>query len=134
GARVVNGQRAVQLVLVDDHVGVGQLAELEQLRVGEGRLRGPASADDHDLVDAASLEHLERVVGRVGAGQLGGGEHEHAGDVEGDVAVADDKRAFGAQQVELEVGLVGVAVVPADEVGGGVRPGKVFAGDAQRAV
>ena len=83
---------------------------------------------------AAVGEHVERVVGGVGGGELGRGEHEHAGDVERDVAVADHDRALGREEVELEVGVVGMAVVPADELGRGVRAGEVFAGDAERTV
>ncbi len=84
--------------------------------------------------DAAGGEHLERVVGGVGRRELLGREHEHARDVERDVAVADHHRALGREQVELEVGVVGVAVVPADELGRRVRAGQLFAGDAQRPV
>ena len=119
---------------IDDHVRVGELAELEQLGVGEGGLRGSAAAEDDDLGHAAVGEHLERVVGGVGGRELRRREHEHAGDVERDVAVADHHRALGRQQIELEIGVVGVAVVPADELGGGVRAGELFAGDAQRPV
>ena len=69
---VVDGERAVELRRVDDHVGVGELAELAQLGVGEGGLRGAAATDDDDLAHAACGEHLERVVGGVGGGELGG--------------------------------------------------------------
>ena len=74
------------------------------------------------------------MIGGVGGRELGGGEHEHAGHVEGDVAVADDDGAGGGEEIDLEVGVVGVAVVPADELGRGVRAGQVFAGDAEGAV
>ena len=66
--------------------------------------------------------------------ELGRREHEHARDVERDVAVADHDRALGREQVELEVGVVGVAVVPADELGRGMRAGQIFAGDPERPV
>ena len=68
----------------------------------------------------------------VGASSAGV-EHEHARDVERDVAVADHDGALGREQVDLEVGVVGVAVVPADELGGRVRAGELFAGDARAA-
>ena len=135
------GERPVEFGRIDDHVGVGELAELEQLRVREARLGWPAAADDDDLGDLAAGEHGEGVVGGVGGRELGRREHEHAGDIERDVAVADDHRAAGGtaaggggQEVELEVAVVGMAVVPADELGGGVRAGEVFAGDAERAI
>jgi len=74
------------------------------------------------------------VVGGVGGCQLGRGQHQHAGDVKRNVAVADHHRALCRQQVDLEVGVVGVAVVPADELGRRMGPGQLFAGDAERAV
>ena len=74
------------------------------------------------------------MVGGVRRRELLGAEHEHARDVDGDVAVADHHGALGRDEVDLQAGVVGVAVVPADELGRGVRAGQVFAGDAQRAV
>ncbi len=126
-----HGKCAVELGGVDDHVGVGELAQLEQLGVGEGGLRGPAAADDDDLGDVAVLEHVEGMVGDVRAGELGVREQEHPGHVERDVAVADHDGALGGVQVELEVAVVGVAVVPADELGRGVRAGEIFTGDPE---
>ncbi len=79
-------------------------------------------------------EHLERVVGRIRGRQLGGGQHEHAGDIQSHVAIADHNGALGFQEVDLEVGVVGVAVVPADELGRGVRARKLFAGDPEGAI
>jgi hypothetical protein len=73
------------------------------------------------------------VVGDVCLGQLLAGEGEHAGHVGGDVAVADHDRAL-AGEVELAVAVVGMAVVPGDELGGGEAPGQVLAGDAQAPV
>ena len=74
-------------------------------------------------------KHLEGVVADVGDGELLAGEAEHPGDVHGDVAVADHDRAL-AGEVEDEVAVVGMAVVPADEVGRRPAPGEVLAGDA----
>ena len=60
-------------------------------------------------------------------------QREHARDVGRDVAVADhDGAARG--QVELEPAVVGVAVVPGDELGRGPAPGQVLAGDPERLV
>jgi hypothetical protein len=114
---------------VDDDVGVGHLAQLEQLRVREGGLRRTAPAEHHDLPDGALGEHVERVVCHVGLGQLLTGQGEHARHVGGDVAVPDHDGAL-AGQVELEVAVVGVAVVPGDELRSGPAPGEVLAGDA----
>ena len=111
----------LQLGRVDDHVGARELAELEQLGVGERGLRRPAAAEHDDLLARdARQQRVERVVGGVGGRELVGVEHEHARDVDRDVAVADDDRA-PRRQVELVVGVVGVAVVPGDELRRGVR-------------
>ncbi len=104
-----------ELVGVDDHVRVGELAELEQLGVGEGRLLGAAAGDHEDLADLAAPQLLERVVGDVGERELVMGEDQHARDVQRDVAGADHDRAL-AGEVEAQVAEVGMAVVPADEV------------------
>ncbi len=121
--RVGDSERSLQFGLVNDHVSVRELTELEQLGVRESGLRGAAPAEDHDLGDAAGGEHLERVVGGVGGRQLLWCEHEHACDVQCDVAVSDHHCALGREQIELQLGVVGVAVVPADELGGRVRSG-----------
>jgi len=134
GLRVGHRERALELLRVHDHVGVGELAELQQLGVREGCLGGAAAADHHDLRDPALGEHLECVVSCVRGRELGGREHEHARHVDRHVAVSDDDRALCRQQVDLEVGVVGMAVVPADELRRSVRPGEVFAGDPQRPI
>ena len=66
---------------------------------------GPAAAEHHDLLDVRLGEHLERVVGDVGRGQLLAREGEHARHVRGHVAVAHHDRALGGE-VELEVAVV----------------------------
>ena len=118
---------------VDDHVGVLHLAQLLDLRVGEGGLDRPAAAEDDDLADLLRVEQLDRVVGGVGLAQLVVGQGQHPGDVHRHVAVADHHRPL-AGEVEVVVGVVGVGVVPADEGGGGVAAGQVLAGDAELAV
>ena len=118
---------------VDIEVGVRHLAQLEELGVREGRLRRAAPAQHDDLADAALRQHLERVVGHVGRGQLVAREREHAGHVGRHVAVPDHDRAL-AREVELEVAVVGVAVVPGDELGGGPAAGEVLARDAHAPV
>ena len=67
------------------------------------------------------------------AAQVVLGEQQHPGDVERDVARADHDRALGVE-VGVEVHVVGVAVVPTDEVDGGEAAGPVLAGDAEAAL
>ena len=134
GARVVHRERAVEFLGIDDHVGVGQLAELQKLRIREGGLGWAAATDDHDLRDAARGQDVERMVRGVGRRELRRREHEHPRDVDRDVAVADHDGALGRAEVDLEVGVVGMAVVPADELGRRVGARQVFAGDSERPV
>jgi hypothetical protein len=115
---------------VDHDVHVAQVREGEQLRAGERGLGGAAPPEDDDLLDPAARERLERVVGDVGAAQVVDPQAEDAGDVECDVAVADDHRAL-ARQVEGRVAEVRVAVVPGDERGGRVAARQVLARDAE---
>ena len=61
------------------------------------------------------------------------GEREHARDVESDVPDPDHDGAIDGE-VELELLVVGMAVVPGDELGGRPRAGQVLAGDAEPAV
>jgi hypothetical protein len=55
------------------------------------------------------------VAGDVGRGELVGRQREHSRHAERHVAVADHHGA-GTREVELEIAVVGVAVVPGDEL------------------
>ena len=114
-------------------VGARELAELAQLGVRERGLRGAAAAEHDHVLDLGGGERADGVVGGVGDRDLVGVEHEHPGDVDGDVAVADHDRARGGQ-VELVVGVVGVAVVPGHELGRRVRSRPVLARDPEPVV
>jgi hypothetical protein len=70
------------------------------------------------------------VVGDVGARERLRAEREHARHVGRNVAVADHDRA-PRREVELELAVIGVAVVPGDELGRGPAPGQVLPGDAE---
>ena len=111
----------------------GKILEAQQLGRCERGLRWPTASDDHDLAHLALRELLERVLGDVGAREGVGARHEHARDVEGDVSVAEDDGAL-MRQVECAAGVVGVAVVPGHELGGGVAAWQVLAVDSERPV
>ena len=85
---------------VDDHVDLGhrlEVAELAQLQRGERGLQRAAAADHHDLLDAACVQRLQRMVGDVGVGQHVGVADQDARHVQCDVAVADHDGAAGRQ-------------------------------------
>src|SRR5690606_34534969 len=88
----------------------------------------PAPAEHVDVGDAAPGEGLEGVVGDVGAGQQLGRAGQDPGQVHRHVAVADHDGAPG-RQVEVQVAVVRVGVVPADELGRRVAAGQVLARD-----
>ena len=110
-----------------------EVAELAQLQGGERGLQRSAPADDDDLLHAAVVQRLQRVVGDVGGGQHVGIGDQDARHVQCDVAVADDngpaRRQVGRHLLEM-----GVRVVPAHEVDGGDAAGQVLAGNAQRPI
>ena len=78
-------------------------------------------------------EGVEGVVGGVGGAQVGLGQQQHPRHVQGDVAGADHHRPLGVEP-RVEGGVVGVAVVPTDEVDRGDAAGQVLAGDAEPAL
>src|SRR5690606_34455345 len=83
--------------------------------------------------DPLGREACVHVVGDVRDEHLVRGLGEHPGNVERDVAHADDGGVGAGAEVP---GLrhVGVGVVPGDEVGGAVGAGQLLAGDAEVAV
>ncbi len=115
---------------IDDHVDPAKLPEREQFRIRVRGLSRTATTHDDDLADVRIAQGLHGVVCHVGASEDLRIHHERAGDVERDVAVADDHRAL-AGQVELPVRVVGVAVVPGNELRCGVRTGQILTRDIQ---
>ncbi len=123
----------LQVGRVDDHPHAGQLAEFLQLGGGEGGLRRAAPPEHHDLAHHALAQLRQRVVGDVGLRQLVGVGDQDAGHVHRHIAVADDDHPL-VGEIERQIAVVGVAVVPADESGRRETTGQVFAGDAHAAV
>ena len=113
---------------VDDHVDPGELAELLDLLVGERGLGRAPAAEDVDVAHLALDQARQGVVGDVGGGQVLGRARQQARHVHRHVAVADHRRARGLQ-VEAHAPVVGVGVVPPDELGGRVAAGQVLARD-----
>ena len=79
------------------------------------------------------VERVERVADDVRAVELGAGLGQDARAIERDIAVADDRRV-GAAERRIEVGEIGMAVVPADELGRADHAGQILARDAELAV
>ena len=105
----------------------------DQLGQRERGLRGPAPRGDHDLADLRLPQRGQRVVGDVGAGQLVGIGGQDAGDVECDVAVADDDDPLVAQ-IDWEIGEFGMPVDPRDHLGRGAGARHSHAVDVEATV
>ena len=99
----------------NNQIGARQLTQLPQFGVGESRLRRAAPPQHGNLLDAAFPQRLQRIVGDVRLGEFLRRSTQNAGDVNRDVADAHNGDAF-ARKVECQVAVVGVAVVPGDEV------------------
>ena len=105
------------------------MVEFFEFEWGEFGLCWSASSEDVDVGGLVGFEGLVDVVGDFGGVEFVGGFGEDAGDVEGDVADADDGDVGGGEvpgAVES-----GVAVVEAYEVGCAVGSVEVFAGDVE---
>ena len=77
-------------------------------------MRGSAAAHHHHLADRRGPQLRQCRTGDVGGGEGARVGDEDACDVEGDVAVAHDHDALGVE-IDVEVGEVGMAVVPTHE-------------------
>ena len=123
-------RQLVQLAADDLDVAALEHTHLEQLRVRERCLQRSTAGEDRDLLDARGREHLDRMVGRIGDRQLRRRQRKHPRDVDRDVAGSDDDRLL-APQVDLQTAVVGMAVVPGDELGRGMRAAQLLAGDPE---
>ena len=119
-----------QIAGIDEDVAVLELPQLAQLLVGELGLSRTAPADDVDLPHAALGQCLQGVLGDVRSAQLVRRLAQDAAEVGGHVALADDDHDFPGQ-VEAAVPVFRMAVVPGDELDGGVAAQQIFPGNAE---
>ena len=123
----------VELPRLDEDVRAGKVPELAELGRRPRRLHRATPSEDDDLTDPGPHDRGDGSIRRVGGRELLGGQRQHAGDVERDVPVPDHDRPL-VREIERELLMIGVAVVPGDELGSGPRAGKVLARDAQPSV
>ena len=93
----------------DHDLGAG--GQVDQLGQGECRLCGTATGRDNHLAHRGSAQHLKRRDRDIGSGKGFRLGDQQAGDVEGDVAVADDHHPLMAE-INGRLGVVGVPVDP----------------------
>ncbi len=125
----------VELEFVVEHERIGNLevTHLADLGVGEFHLSRTTARHDVDILDVALGQCLERVVSDVGVLQFVHRFGQHTRHVHGHIADADDDRRVTAQ-IDLQVPIVRMAVVPGHEFGGRHAVGQILAGNVQLAV
>ena len=104
----------LEVLFVQDDVHVAGVCEFAQLERGELHLCGAAATEDVHVGHGGSLQTLVDVVGDFGDEQVVSVLGEDAGDVQGDVAVTEHCNLLSFERPGA--GVVGVAVVPGDEV------------------
>ena len=122
-----------EIVEVDDRQRGLEMAELAQFLGSHGDLVRAAAAEDRDGPDRRPIERVERVADDVRTFELVPRLGQDARAIERDIAVADDRRV-GAAERRIQVGEIGMAVVPADELGRADDAGQVLAGNPELAV
>ncbi len=118
---------------IDDRHRGFEMAELAQLLGGHRDLVRPAAAEDGDGSDRRTVERVERMADDVRPFELVPRLRQDARAIERDIAVADHRRVRAAER-RIEVGEIGMAVVPADELGRADHAGQILAGNAELAV
>ena len=101
---------------VDDGRRGFEMAELAQFLGSHRDLVRPATAENRDGADRRMVERVERMADDVRPFELVAGLGQDPRAVERDIAVADHRRV-GAAERRVEVGEIGMAVIPADELG-----------------
>jgi hypothetical protein len=94
------------------------VVQFAQFNGGVFGLGGAAAAENVNFFYLGGFKALVDVVGDFGDVEFVGGFREDAGDVQGDVADADNGYFFGVEGPLA--GEFGLAVVPGDEFGGAV--------------
>ena len=118
---------------IHHRIAVRELAQLPKLLGRELGLCGPAPPDQMDLADAAFGQTVEGVLGDVGVLELVHRLRQDAAHVDRHVALADDGYDL-LGEIEHAIPVVGMGVVPTDELGGRVAPRQVLARDAEPAI
>ena len=93
--------------------------KLAQLLAAEPGLGWRAAADDVNIADTAFGEGFQRMTGDIGPAQFVRCFRQDARDIERDVAMADDRHGF-AVEIEVDLAVVRMAIVPGDEIAGAV--------------
>jgi len=118
---------------IDPDIGVVHLFEFFDLGIGELGLNRSAPPEQEDLLHVAVQQRLEGVIGDVRILQLARRARQHPHHVDCDVSVADHRDAF-LREIELQIAIVRVGVVPADELRRGMAARQILTRDIHAAV
>ncbi len=126
-------QIKLKIVRIHDRVAVRQLPEFPQVRMRELRLRRTAASDNVDVSNPALGQYLESVRGNIGTPQLIRRLGENPADIDRDVSLTDDDGLL-MRQIESQVAVIGMAVIPADKFACRVAACQMFPGYPHRSV
>jgi hypothetical protein len=78
-------------------------------------------------------KRLEGDLGHIRGAQTIGRSRQNAPDVGGDISLPDDHRGI-VRKIEFTILIVRVAVVPSNELDGGIASGQILSGDVEAPV
>jgi hypothetical protein len=131
--RIKAGGNAVgQVALAQHRAQAFELAEFGEFGTGEAGLDRAAATDHVDIGDAGGLDRGCRMGTEIACCQFRWRLGQQAGDVDGHITLADDGDTVA--ELRVQVGEIGMAVIPADESHRTIDAGKVCARDPERAI
>src|SRR5688572_15013916 len=93
----------------------------------------PPAPEDRDAFKAGSAEGFERAAHNVAAFELGGGFRKYPRDVECHVPHADNHGRL-AGKIDIQVGKLGVAIIPSDKCCTAEHVGEIAAFNTELAI
>ena len=131
--RVGRGNGGIERGGIGDGDGARETPHLGQFVVGEGRMLRAAPADDLDFRHGRRHDRSTRLSHDVALGHFVGRLGQHAGHVDGDIAVADHGHALHSAEIGTATE-IRMAVQPGHEPPRAPDMGRLFARHAERAV
>ncbi len=122
----------LEVLVVEHDVHVAGLGQLTQLERGELDLRRAAAAEHVHVRDRRIAQPLVDVARDFGDEHVVSVLGQHTRHVQRHIAVADHSNFLGVERPGARV--VGVTVIPGDELGGTVGTVQIRAGDLQRSI
>ena len=106
----------LEVLFVEHNIDIAGMRELAQLQGGELDLRGTAAAKDVHIGHGRRFQPFVHILGNFGDEQIIGMLGEHTCNIQRHVAVTKHRDFLRVQRPGARV--IGVTVIPRDEVGG----------------